>query len=163
MRKLLFVTALLLLAGITFGQTKKSDQVDIEAEITEINKLVDKLEEATQKGDMTTFVSHSADEVLVCGTDPSEFWNKEQLLGIQNPDSNNNFEFKHIDDRVVKVAPDGNSAIVVNQLMIGFSPNIPLRMDYHLIKTGEGWKVFFMNVALIPKNEHLGVINEAIE
>lgn len=163
MRKLLIVTALLLFAGITFGQTNKSDQVDIETEKTAINKLVDKLEKATQKGDMTTFASLSADDLLICGTDPSEFWNKEQLLGMQNPDSDNTVEFKYIDDRVVKVAPDGNSAIVVNQVMIGFSPNIPVRFDYHLIKTGEVWKVFFMNVALIPKNEHLEVINKALE
>jgi len=112
---------------------------------------------------MTTFLSFSVDGVLVCGTDPSEFWNKEQLLGMQNPDSNNAFEFKYIDDRVVKVTPDGNSAIVVNQLMMGFSPKIPVRVDYHFTKTNEGWKVFFMNVALIPKNEHLGMINKAIE
>lgn len=163
MRKLLFITCLLLFTGIAFGQTNNSDQVDIEAEITVINGLVDRLDEANKNGDMTTFVSLSADDVLVCGTDPSEFWNKEQLLGMQNPDSNNTFEFKYIDDRVVKVAPDGNSAIAVNQLMIGFSPKIPVRAVYHLIKTNEGWKVFFVNFALIPKNENIGIINNAIE
>jgi len=163
MRKLMIVTALLLFAGIAFGQTNKSNQVDLTAEITVINQLVDKLDEANKKGDMATFLSFSADDILVCGTDPSEFWNKEQLLGMQNPDSNNTFEFKYIDDRVVKVAPDGNSAIVVSQLIMGFSPNIPVRIDYHLIKTSAGWKVFLMNVALIPKNEDLGKINEVIE
>lgn len=163
MRKLIFGIALLLFTGIAFGQTNKSDQVDYRAEITLINELVDKLDEANKKGDMNTFASLSADDVLVCGTDPSEFWNKEQLLGMQNPDSNNTFEFKYIDDRVVKVAPDGNSAIVVNQLMIGFSPKIPVRAVYHLIKTNEGWNVFFVNFALIPKNEDLGKINEVIE
>ena len=163
MRKLLFGTALLLFAGIAFGQTNTSDQVNNQAEITVINELIDKLDEANKKGDMTTFLSLSADDILVCGTDPSEFWNKEQLLGMQNPDSNNTMEFKYIDDRVVKVAPDGNSAIVVSQLMFGFSPNIPVRIDYHLTKTSAGWKVFFMNVALIPKNEHIVLINNAIE
>lgn len=160
----MIIAALLLFAGIAFGQTNKSDQVDIQAEINMINDLMDKMDAEFEKGDATTFLSSLSDDALVCGTDPSEFWNKEQYLGMQDTGSNDNApDFKYIDDRVVKVAPDGNSAIVVNQFMIGWSPNIPLRNDFHLIKTDEGWKVFFVNIAFIPKNEHIGMINKAIE
>ena len=165
MRKLMIVTALLLFAGIAFGQTNTSDQVNIQAEITVINELMDIMDAEFENGDATTFLSSLADDALICGTDPSEFWNKEQYLGMQDTESNNNApEFKYIDDRVVKVAPDGNSAIVVNQfMMIGWSPKIPLRNDFHFIKTNAGWKVFFVNIAFIPKNEHIGMINKAIE
>lgn len=164
MKKLMIIAALLLFAGIAFGQTNKSDQVDIQAELTMINDLMDKMDAEFEKGDATTFLSALADDALVCGTDPSEFWNKEQYLGMQDTGPNDNVpDFKYIDDRVVKVAPDGNSAIVVNQFMMGWSPNIPLRNDFHLIKTDEGWKVFFVNIAFIPKNEHIGMINKAVE
>ena len=160
----MIIAALLLFAGIAFGQTNKSDQVDIQAELTMINDLMDKMDAEFEKGDATTFLSSLAEDALVCGTDPSEFWSKEQYLGMQDTGSNDNApNFKYIDDRVVKVAPDGNSAIVVNQFMMGWSPNIPLRNDFHLIKTDEGWKVFFVNIAFIPKNEHIGMINKAVE
>ena len=85
-----------------------SDQVNIDAEIEVINELMDKFDAEFKKGDNATFLSTLADDVLICGTDPSEFWNKEQYLGMQDQESNNNMpEFKYIDDRVVKVAPDG--------------------------------------------------------
>ena len=164
MKKFVVLTVLLLFAGIAFGQTNTSEQANIQAELAMINDLMDKMDAEFENGDATTFLSSLIDDALVCGTDPSEFWNKEQYLGMQDPESNTNApDFKYIDDRVVKVAPDGNSAVVVNQFMIGWSPKIPLRNDFHLIKTNAGWKVFFVNIAFIPKNEHIGIINEAIE
>jgi ketosteroid isomerase-like protein len=164
MRKLLVVASLFLFAGFAFGQRNKSEKVDIKDEIAVINKLMDKMDAEFENGDATTFLSSLTDDALICGTDPSEFWNKEQYIGMQDPGSDNSgSEFNYIDDRVVKVAPDGNSAIVVNQFMIGWSPNIPLRNVFHLIKTNEGWKVFFVNISFIPKNEHIAIINHAVE
>jgi hypothetical protein len=163
MRKSVFAV-LLLFTGFAFGQTNKSDQDDLKAEITAVNELMDKIDAEFEKGDVTTFLASLTDDALFCGTDPTEFWNTEQYRGMQDPESNENWSgFKYIDDRVVKVAPDRNSAIVVNQFVIDWSPRIPLRNDFHLIKTDEGWKVFFVNIAFIPKNEHIAKINNAIE
>lgn len=153
MRKLLIVTALLLFAGIASGQTNTSDQVNIQAEITVINELMDALD----------FESLLTEDALICGTDPSEFWGKQHFVESIEQISNDAPEIKSIDDRVVKVAPDGNSAIVVTQYIIEWSPKIPWRQAYHLVKTNEGWKVNFINVAFIPENEDIETINSAIE
>jgi len=153
MKKSTIVTALLLIAGFASAQTKTSDQVNIQAETTVINELMDNMD----------FGSILTEDALICGTDPSEFWGKQQFVESIEQISNDAPEINPIGDRVVKIAPDGNSAVVVTQYIIEWSPKIPWRQVYHFIKTDEGWKVNFINVAFIPKNEHIEIINNAIE
>lgn len=164
MKRLMIVTALLLFAGIAFGQTTTSANVDIEAEKAAINKLMDKFDAEFKNGDASSFLSYLAEDALICGTDPSEFWNRKEYLEMNEQQSNTDVpEFEYMDDRVTKVAPDGNSAIVVTQFIVEWSPKIPWRNTYHFIKTNDGWKVYFVNIAFVPKNEHIGIINKAIE
>jgi hypothetical protein len=153
MKRLLVISCLILFAGIAFGQTNESDQVNIQEDITEINTLMDNLD----------FESILTEDALICGTDPTEFWDKHQFVEAMEQISNDPPEINSIGDLLIKVAPDGNSAIVVTQYIIAWSPKIPWRQAYHLIKTNEGWKVNFINVAFIPKNEHIETINNAIE
>ena len=164
MKKLMILTSLFLYAGLAWGQTKQSAQVDLEAEKAAINAILDKFDEEMKKGDAAFFYSALADEALICGTDPSEFWTRSEYLGLRDQQSDFALpEFNYIGDRVIKVAPGGNSAIVVTQFVIEWSPKIPWRTVYHFIKTDGQWKVFFVNIAFVPRNEVIGKINEAIE
>jgi len=164
MKKLLIVTALVLFAGIAFGQTSKTATVDIEAEKAALNEIMDKLDSAAKDGDWTVFVTLLTEDALFCGTDPSEFWNKQYFVDLSKQDSDDPTpELKYIGDRKIKVASDGNSAIIVTQLMTAWSPKIPLRMVYHFVKTNDNWMVLFGNVAFIPKNEDIQKLNEAID
>jgi hypothetical protein len=164
MKKLLIVTALVLFAGIAFGQTSKTATVDIEAEKAALNEIMDKLDSEAKDGDWTVFVSLLTEDALFCGTDPSEFWNKQYFVDLSKQDSNDPTpEFKYIGDRKIKVASDGNSAIIVSQLMAAWSPKIPLRMVYHFVKTNDNWMILFTNAAFIPKNEDIQKLNEAID
>ena len=165
MRKLLIVTALILFAGIAYGQTSNTATVDIEAEKAALNELMDKFDSAIKTLDVSTMASYLSEDLLCCGTDPSEFWNKQQItdLWTQIPD-NTVFELKSISDRKIKVAPDGNSAIVVTQYIAPIiSPKMPLRMVYHFVKTNDNWMILFVNVAFIAKNEDIKKLNEAID
>jgi len=164
MRKLLIITALLLFAGISFSQTSKTSPVDIEAEEAALNELTDKFEAGFKDGDGSTFLSSLTEDALICGTDPSEFWGKQHYIGLfDSASSDTGPDFKTIGDRKIKVAPDGNSAIVVTQYIIEWSPKIPWRTVYHFIKTNDNWMVLFINVAFIPKNEDIQKLNEAID
>lgn len=164
MRKLLVVTALLLVAGISFGQTSKTTTVDIEVEKKALNELMDKIDAGFENGDFSILISSLADDALICGTDPSEFWSTKQFLELIQQDPNNPApDFKYIGDRNTKITPDGNSAIVVTQYIISWSPRIPWRHVYHFVKTNDNWMVYFMNIAFIPKNEDIQRLNEAIE
>ena len=165
MRKLLVITVLILFAGIAFGQTSKTATVDIEAEKAALNELMDKFDSAYKTFDVSTMASYLSEDLLFCGTDPSEFWNKQEItdLWTQMPD-NTVFELKSISDRKIKVAPDGNSAIVVTQYIAPIiSPKMPLRWVYHFVKTNDNWMILFVNVAFIPKNEDIQKLNEAID
>lgn len=164
MKKLLIVTALLLFAGITFGQTSKTATVDIEAEEVALNKIMDNLFSAAKVGDQTIFVSLLTEDALFCGTDPSEFWNKQHFVDLSKQDSNGPApDFKFIGDRKIKIASDANSAIIVTQLLAAWSPKIPIRVVYHFVKTNDNWMILFGNVAFIPKNEDIQKLNEAID
>lgn len=164
MKRLLIVTALVLFAGIAFGQTSKTAKVDIEAEKVALNEIMDKIDSASKDGDQTVFVSLLTEDASVCGTDPSEFWDKQYFVDRSKPDSNDPTpEFKYIDDRKIKVATEGNSAIVVTQVMTAWSPKIPIRVVYHFVKTNDNWMILFVNIAFIPKNEDIKKLNEAID
>jgi ketosteroid isomerase-like protein len=165
MRKLLVITAFLLFAGIAFGQTSKTTQVDFETEKAALNELLDKMDSAIKAQDVSTMASFLSEDLLCCGTDPSEFWNKQQItdLWTQMLD-NTTFEIKYIGDREIKVVPDGNSAIVVTQYFVPiYSPKIPWRSIYYFVKTNDNWMIHFMSSAFIPKNEDISKLNEALD
>jgi hypothetical protein len=164
MKKLFFLTTLLLLAGMAFGQTDKSAADEFKAEKEAIHAFMDKIDAGFDNKDPSVFNTALAEEALICGTDPSEFWSKKQFMGANAEAAPESFPgFSYINEREIKVFPGGNSAIVITQYVIEWSPNIPWRQVYHLVKTEGDWKVYFMNVAFVPKNEHIGTINKAIE
>ncbi len=164
MKKLILITALILCAGIAYGQTSKTASVDIEAEKAALNKIMDNLLSAAKDGDRTVFVSLLTEDALFCGTDPSEFHNKQHYVDLSKQESNKPTpEFKFIGDRKIMVASDGNSAIILTQLMVAWSPKIPIRVVYHFVKTNDNWMILFGNVAFIPENKDIKIINEAIE
>jgi ketosteroid isomerase-like protein len=165
MRKLLVITAFLLFAGIAFGQTSKIATVDIEAEKTALNELMDKFESAFKTQDVSTLASFLTEDALICGTDPSEFWNKQQITDLWTQMLvNTGPEMKYIGDRKIKVAPDGTSGIIVTQLIVPiYSPKIPWRQVYHCVKSNDKWMILFSNVAFIPYNEDIQKLNEAID
>jgi hypothetical protein len=164
MKRFMIIAVLFLFAGMMNGQTNKSAPVDIEAEKARLNEIMDKIDAGFTNEDPSFFQSSLAEDALICGTDPSEFWSKKEFINMNASEQNTSFpEFNYMDDRVIKVAPDGNSAVVVTQYIISWSPKIPWRQVYHFTKTNNGWKAYFVNIAFVPKNEHIGIINEAIK
>ena len=164
MKKIYLFFAIAVVVIIACQQTPKVVPVDIKAVEADINELMDKFDAEFKNSDASLFKASLTEDALICGTDPSEFWNKQQFLELWKQDSiNASPEFKYIGDRKLMVAPDGNSAIVVNQLIVAWSPKIPLRQAYHFVKANDRWMVQFINIAFITKNENIKKINEAIE
>jgi len=163
MKRLFIVTALILAAGIAYGQTSKTTSVDIEAEETAVTELLNTLTKAFKEQDVATLVSLLSDDLLGCGSDPSEFWNKEQVTEIWKQMLVQPFELNHIGEPVVLIAPDGHSAFAVQQYYMPFySDKLAFRNGYHLIKSDGEWLILSFNTACVPKNEDLPKINEAL-
>jgi len=166
MRKLLVITGLLLFAGIAFGQTSKSNQVNIETEKAAVADIFDKYYSAINAKDASTLPTLLTEDVLVCGTDPSEFWNKEQITDAWTQGlADNTLEINiTIDKREIRVADDGSSAIVVEQYILPFlSSKIQIRTVSYAVKTNDKWMIDFMSFNFIPKNEDISKLNEAVE
>ncbi len=146
-------------------QTPKTIPVDIEAEKDAIAAISDKFYSAFNAQDAAALASYLTEDALCCGTDPSEFWNKQQITEIWTQAfSDSTFEISFIiDKQEIKVAADGNSAIVVDQYMFFFTPKITGRNVSYLVKTNDDWMICFISFSLIPKNEDLPKLNEALE
>jgi ketosteroid isomerase-like protein len=143
----------------------KNVPVDIDAEKAAITEMFDNFMAAYSAGDAAILGSFLTDDALFVTTDPSEFWNKEQFTDLWAQTFNDGVpELNSIGEMEIRVAPDGKSATAVHQyempLMI---PGIPMRNAYHLVKTDDGWKIFFGNAALIPYNEDLPKLLEALQ
>ena len=165
MKKICIMLSIAVVVITACQQTPKTSPVDIEAEEAAVNALIDKLHTAMKAQDVATLTSFITEDMVCCGSDPSEFWNKQQIkdlwtqmLADMSP------EINIIGKRVIKVATDGNSAIAVDQyFMPMYTPNIPFRNVYHLVKTNGNWMILFFSSALIPKNEDLPKLNEAVD
>jgi hypothetical protein len=163
MKKIYLFFPIAVMVIVACQQTPKVTPIDINAEEASINALMDKIDASLKDRSDSTLKALITEDALICGTDPSEFWNKQQFFRMMEQDSTSAPpEFDYIGDRRVNVAPDGNSAIVVTQYIISWSPKIPWRQVYHFVKTNDKWMIQFINIAFIPKNEDIQKLNEAI-
>ena len=157
MKKIYYLTIVVAFLIAACQQTPKTIPVDIAGEKVAISALFDKFNSALNAKDVNTLTALLTDEALGCGTDPSEFWDKQQLSDVWKQgfaDSSLKINWS-IDKREIRVAADGNSAIIVEQyvLPIIISSKIPLRNIYLAVKANKNWMIDFISWNLILKNE----------
>lgn len=164
MKKIFLFTAVAIAALSACQQAPKAVTADIEAEKSVIDSLFDVFYTAFSKQDVATLSSFLAEDALCMGTDPSEFFNKQQFTDMWTQMlSGGAPELTFVSERKVLVAADGRSATVVDQYLMPSYFKIPWRNAYHLAKTDAGWKILVINVAFIPRNEDLPKLDAAIE
>jgi len=159
----LFIFVVLL--TITSCQVKpKTVAIDLNAEKAVIDSLFDKFYGAFNAKDAATLGSCLTEDALCCGTDPSEFWNKQQMTEMWSQMLADSVpELTFINERVIKVANDGNSAIAVEQYLLPGVTPIPWRNSYHLVKLDNEWKILFLNCGFIPKNEDIPKLSASLQ
>ncbi len=158
----------LLAVMITAGCQPKvqNKPVDINAVKGEITTLMDKFLNAYQKKDANASLALLTEDGLFLGTDPSEFFDKKTLSDMfkQQMASDTSDYHYSVDKREIRVAADGNSALVIEQFtMRHISPKIPIRSTSHVVKVGDSWMIGFSDYAFIPKNEDIEKLNKALE
>lgn len=150
---------------VSCQQKAKVSPVDLNAEKTAVTAVMDKMVTALNARDAKAEMALLTEDATVLGTDPTEFWTKAQMAEMARQmfaDSTLKFNFKP-EKREVILSHDGNSAIVVEQMIIDFiSPKIQVRRICHLVKSDGNWMVNFDSSSMIPKNEDLPVINKAM-
>ncbi len=69
-----------------------------------------------------------------------------------------------IEKREIRIAMDGNSAVVIEQTFADFiSPKIPIRAIYHFVKNNDAWQIDFVADSFIANNEDVPKLTKALE
>ncbi len=140
--------------------------VDTAASKAAITALFDEFQSAFKGNDASKVTVLLTDDALILGTDPSEFLDKKQISDAWTQvmaDTSVTLDYS-IDRREIRLAADGNSAVVVEQFMFPvLSSKIKVRNVYHVTKQEEKWLIDFMSFNLIPKNEDLIKLDAALE
>lgn len=154
------------LAFTACQQAPELAPLDLEAEKSAVAEMYAAFSAAYEAKDAASLAEFLTEDLLFCGTDPSEFLNKEEFTAAWTQ----MFSDTTIDTRIytsrleIRVAADGTSATIVHQYMMPlFSPAIPLRNIYKAVKTGDKWMMDFASGNLIPLNADLPKINAAVE
>lgn len=156
--------SLLFIVVLAVSACQKSNiPVDIDAEKATLNKMFANYEENFIKLETDSILALYSEDMLICGSDPKEFWNrevtKESYDAQRGPDLP---EVSFFGDRVIKVAPDGKSALVIEQMNVSFCPGLPWRQVHYVLKKDDNWLISVSSFGIIPKNEDLPVIFSAV-
>jgi len=166
MKKIYTTLSMAVLVIVSCQQTPQVIPVDIEAEKAAVAALFDKFNSAFNAKDAAAMTAFLTEDALSCGTDPTEFWNKKQITDLWTQslaDTALKINYSY-SKREIRVAADGNSAIVVEQYIMPFlSSKIPLRNVCNAVKTNENWMIDFLSWNFIPKNEDIPKLNKAVE
>jgi hypothetical protein len=164
MKRIFFCLAMLPLLLSSCVQNPETVIVDKKAEAAAINEVITTMYSVFETKEISLVDSLLTDNVLMLGTDPGEFFTRQETIDLYKQLAEGPVpDFKFIRDREIRVADDGNSAIVVDQYESNmFTPNIPWRNVISVVKINNQWKIDFMSSALIPANEDIQKLNDAL-
>lgn len=158
---------LMVVTMIACQQKAEVKTPDFETERATVDSFINQFNASFSTKDVAFLTSSLTEDAVYLGTDPSENMSKQQIteLWTEMFAQTDTFPSLHfISDRLIKLAPDGNSATVVDQHMMPmYTPKIPWRNVYHLTKIDGAWKIYFGSSAFIPKNEDIPKLNAAME
>ena len=166
MKKLLLFLAVVCL-GLASCQQKNGSAPPVSKEEASkaVGDLFDGFNSAFNKKDAAGIGNYLSDDGLFLGTDPEEFWSKQRVMeevGKMAQDTSVNANYT-VDKREIRVSPDGQAALIVEQTIVPFHGKIPTRMVAHAAKQGGKWKIDFYSWNIVPKNESLKKLSEAYQ
>jgi uncharacterized protein (TIGR02246 family) len=138
--------------------------VDFDATKKEVTAMLDHYHGSMKAKNASELANLFAEDGLYCGTDPNELWDKEAFSdyirkAFSDTAVSNNYT---VERRKIRVSNDGKSAIAVEQFIDSYSPKILVRVVSHLVRDSVSWKLDFTSWALVPSNEDVPRINEAL-
>ena len=101
---------------------------------------------------------------LYCGTAPHDFMDKELILwsiGEAAKVEAIKIEYEILNQKI-RLAEDGQSAIILELMVLPYISPVPIRQVSHAVKEGDDWKLDFMSISLVPDEKDLPLINKAV-
>jgi ketosteroid isomerase-like protein len=157
MKKLILITILILPGNTLISQPNRGVSED------QVRSFIENYYKTIAGQDMDALGNMLADNGLFCGTDPTEYWDKEAIVEMfrQSASGDAPDMSEMLKKRVINVAGNGMSAIIVEQLDMPWSPNLPVRQTLHLVRLGERWAIDFIGWSFMAANEDIAKLNEA--
>ncbi len=129
-----------------------------------IPKIYNYLFKSIDNRNIEQFASHLADEGMFVNNAPDELYPKDTIVKgwtqlMKMPEIP---PFKFIDEPLIRIHPDGKTAIYSIQYHWKLFTSLPLRQTFWLVKTDSEWLIDFYDFSVIPYNEQLPAINEAV-
>jgi ketosteroid isomerase-like protein len=158
MKKIALSVLLTLLMGPLFGQMTGQVTPD------DIESFIESYYQATAAQDMDLVASYYSDDALFCGTDPSEYWDKNAVLEMFEDTSSGDAPdpSEMVKKRVIHLSANKMSAVVVEHLAMPWSPNIPVRQTIHVTRNSDKWQIDFIGWSFIAPNDDIGPMNAAV-
>lgn len=138
--------------------------VDLDEAKKEATAMLDNYHAAMKRKDAAEMSELFSEDGLYCGTDPNELWDKEAFSDyIRKAFADTSVVINYtVERRKVRMSPDGKSAMAVEQFIDAASPKILVRVVSHLVRDSVKWKLDFTSWALVPRNEDVPKINDAM-
>jgi uncharacterized protein (TIGR02246 family) len=138
--------------------------IDFDAAKKEVTAILDDYHGSMKSKDASKMADLFLGDVLFCGTDPNELWDKEAFSDyFRQAFADTAVATAYtVERRKVRVSKDGTYAIAMEQFIDPSSPKILVRVVSHLVKDSVSWKIDFSSWALVPNNDVLSKINEAV-
>ena len=139
---------------------------DPETRKTEVVALMDSFHSALKNKKANDFKNLLDPNGLYCGTDPTETHNRDtyaqEMAEFLNDPTIGTIAYT-VDLRQIRVAEDGNSAVIVEQYKMDLvSPEIPWRLVSHAVRKDGVWILDFLSFTLVPTNAQQALINNAL-
>ncbi len=70
----------------------------------------------------------------------------------------------NVDMRKIKISPGGKSAVIMERITFPeWNPQMPICQTSHLVQTNDQWKIDFISLGFIIKNDDVAKVNEALQ
>jgi uncharacterized protein (TIGR02246 family) len=165
MKKVFLILAVACLGFASCQRNESAPTVNTEEASKAVGQFFDEFNAAFQKKDASAMGNFLSDDGLFLGTDPQEFWSKERVMEeVSNMAKDTTLNANYtVDKREVRVSPDGQMALVIEQAVVPFLGKIPVRTIGHAAMKDGQWKIDFYSWSLVPKNESLDKLSEAYQ
>jgi hypothetical protein len=140
------------------------EPVDIAAEEVAIKQVFDTLYKSVEDRNIDLLASVFTDDGIFMGTDPNELFPKDTVVAswtqlMQMPEIP---PFEFISEPLIRIHPDGKTAVVVQQYYWNLFTTIPLRQTFWMVKSDSVWLIDFFDFSFIPYNEQIPALNAAV-
>lgn len=162
MKKICVLPLLALIHACTTAPKPKP--VDLAAEEDAIRAVFDSLFMSIENHNIDQLAAVFTEDGVFIGTDPREVYPKDSIVAawsqmLKMPEIP---PFDHLNEPLIRIHPDGKTAIVVLQYHWKLFTPLPLRQSFGMVKQDSSWLIDFFNFSFVPYNEQIPALNEAV-